>query len=191
MMQQLQGREIAFVGLFAALTAVGAMFSFQLGNAVPFSLQVLFTLLSGAVLGSRLGALSQASYVLMGLIGLPVFAMRRAGFGVLLGPTGGFLIGFIVGAWVTGWIIERLAGKEVERKTSPIVAVVAMILGSLVIYIPGIAWLAWHVGGVRPATVSMVPFIPVDLLKAIIGAAVVALLNARGISFFRTRAISK
>lgn len=178
-MKASQGREIALVGLFAALTAVGAIFSIQLGNAVPFSLQLMFTLLSGAVLGSRLGSLSQASYLLMGLVGLPVFAMRRSGFGVLFGPTGGFLIGFILGAFVTGWIIERLSQG---RERSPIIVTfLAMLFGALVTYIPGIGWLAWHVDGIEPAVLSMLPFVPADLVKAGIGAVIYTLLTTRGL----------
>lgn len=181
-MQAAQARHIALVGLFAALTAVGAVFSIPVGT-VPFSLQLLFTLLSGALLGSRLGSLSQASYVLMGLIGLPVFAMRRAGFGVLAGPTGGFLVGFILAAWVTGWIIERFTPQKEgnEAAASPGIVFLAMLAGALVTYVPGIAWLAWHVGGIRPATVSMLPFVPGDLVKAVIGTGIVTMLQVRGL----------
>lgn len=178
-MHSVTAREIALVGLFAALTAVGAIFSIQLGNAVPFTLQLMFTVLAGAVLGSRLGSLSQVSYVLMGLIGLPVFSMRRAGIGQLVGPTGGFLIGFIAAAWVTGWLVERFYKRG--SKTGPLVVFVAMVVGVAVSYIPGIGWLAWHMGGVVRAAVSMTPFIPVDLMKAIIGAAVFMLMDVRGL----------
>lgn len=176
--RQVQGREIALVGLFAALTAVGAVVSFQV-TAVPFTLQLMFTLLAGAVLGSRLGSLSQVSYLLMGLAGLPVFSMRRAGFGVLFGPTGGFLIGFILGAWVTGKIVEW--AKARRGKATPWVALLAMVAGAVTTYVPGIAWLAWHVDGLKPAVVSMIPFIPVDLGKAVLGAGLYSVLVARGI----------
>lgn len=177
-MKPLSGYEVALVGLFAALTAVGAFFSLNPGSAVPFTLQVLFTLLAGALLGSRLGAYSQATYVLMGLVGLPVFAMRRAGFGVLLGPTGGFLVGFIVGAWIAGWVMERghRDGLVMWRAAG------AMLLGLVGIYVPGIAWLSWHVGGVDAAVVAMLPHMPLDLIKAAGGVALIVALSVRGIA---------
>src|SRR5690606_17199582 len=108
-------------------------------------------------------------------VGLPVFSMRRAGFGMLFGPTGGFLIGFIIGAWVTGWLVEW-AVRRWGR--SPILfTLAAMVAGALATYIPGIGWLAWHVDGLRAAAVSMIPFIPVDLIKAALGAVIYTLLT--------------
>lgn len=172
-----QAREIALVGLFAALTAVGAVVSVPVG-AVPFTLQVMFTLLAGAVLGSRLGALSQVCYVLMGLIGLPVFSLRRAGIGVLVGPTGGFLAGFVLGAWVVGWLVPRLHRRGTWFGALGVFA--AMLLGAVAIYVPGIAWLAWHLDGLAPALAAMVAFIPVDLIKAALASALYLALEARG-----------
>lgn len=178
---------MAYVGLFCALTAVGAIFSIQIMQLVPFSLQVLFTLLSGAVLGSRLGSLSQASYVLMGLIGLPVFAMRRAGLGVLFGPTGGFLIGFIAGAAVTGWVVERMADQVQSRFGKIAVVFLAFLLGVVTIYIPGVLWLAYHVGGLKAALVSMLPLLPADIVKACAGTVLYSILHSRGILRYTNR----
>lgn len=184
--KRIQGREIALVGLFAALTAVGAIFSIQLGSAVPFTLQLMFTLLAGALLGSRLGALSQLSYLLMGFVGLPVFSMRRAGIGMLFGPTGGFLVGFVLGAFVTGLLVEWAVRRW--GRSGPLFTLAAMLVGALTTYVPGIAWLAWHVGGVKAATVSMVPFIPVDLVKAVLGTGIYMMLAARGLLLQPVRA---
>ena len=94
-------RGMAYASMFGALTAVGAYIMIPL-PPVPITLQTLFVNLAGALLGGYLGALSQVVYILLGVIGLPVFAGGKAGAGVLLGPTGGYLIGFVVGAFVIG-----------------------------------------------------------------------------------------
>lgn len=93
-------RMLILAALFAALTAAGAFLRLPLG-AMSITLQVLFTALSGALLGPRWGALSQAAYVLLGLVGLPVFTMG-GGPGYLLQPSFGFLLGLIPAAWVVG-----------------------------------------------------------------------------------------
>lgn len=177
-LQARKSKEIALVGLFAALTAVGAVFSIPVGP-VPFTLQLLFTLLAGAMLGSRLGALSQITYVLIGLAGLPVFSGRGAGLGHLLGTTGGFLIGFIAGAWLTGWVLERF--HRGPGKPALWITALAMAAGIVVVYVFGLGWLGWHLGGLAPAVSVMVPFMFVDAVKALMGIALVQSLAIRGI----------
>ncbi len=93
------------IALFTTLTAVGAYVVFPLPfTPVPFSLQLLFTLLSGMVLGPRDGALSQIVYLALGILGVPVFAGGNAGVGVLVGPTGGYLVGFVLASYVVGYL---------------------------------------------------------------------------------------
>ena len=100
-------RDLLLASLFASLTAVGASIHVPLPfTAIPITLQTLFIYVAGALLGSRLGALSQSLYVLMGIMGLPVFAGWRSGFEVLMGPTGGYILGFIPGAYVIGKLVE-------------------------------------------------------------------------------------
>jgi biotin transport system substrate-specific component len=94
-----------YAALFGALTAIGAFIVIPL-QPVPITLQSLFTCLAGILLGSSVGAMSQIVYVLLGIIGLPVFAGGKAGIGVLLGPTGGYLLGFIAAALVIGQIVR-------------------------------------------------------------------------------------
>ncbi|MCL2669215.1 MAG: biotin transporter BioY [Syntrophaceae bacterium] len=94
-------RKMAYAALFGALTAVGAYIMIPL-PLVPLTLQTFFVTLSGALLGGAMGAASQVVYILLGVIGLPVFAGGKSGIGVLFGPTGGYLIGFVAGAYVTG-----------------------------------------------------------------------------------------
>ncbi|ALM75941.1 biotin transporter [Thermococcus barophilus] len=161
---KMKAKEIAYSALFAALTAVGAQISIPIGE-VPVTLQVLFVLLSGLILGARLGFLSQAIYLLMGAIGLPVFAGFKGGFVYLYGPTGGYLIAFPVAAFLVGLISERYENLK------------GYILGSLtgigVIYLLGWLRLGFYFGGNfgKAFAVGVAPFVVIDLIKA--GVAVV------------------
>ena len=101
-----KSKDLSLVALFAALTAVGGFISIPF-YPVPLTLQVFFVLLSGTILGKKLGALSQIIYLGIGAIGAPVFHNFTGGMGILLGPTGGFLIGFIPGAYMAGLVYER------------------------------------------------------------------------------------
>lgn len=163
--------QILTTFFFAAVTAVCAQVSFRLWfSPVPITLQVLGVLLSGLVLGSRLGALSQISYLAMGAMGLPVFAGFTGGPAAFAGPTGGYLIGFVIGAFAAGLIFEKLGGS------TKLAAWAGGIAGILGIYIPGALWLAVWIGlmGQRSLEacvlgawqLGIVPFIGVDILKA-------------------------
>lgn len=123
-------RRMVYAALFGALTAIGAFMVIPL-QPVPITLQTLFFSLAGILLGGAAGALSQIVYVLLGIIGLPVFAGGKAGIGILLGPTGGYLIGFIAGAYVIGKITEFL-GKPGYWGLA-----VTLVLGHLVLYTLG------------------------------------------------------
>ena len=98
-------RDFSLIALMAALTAVGAFITIPIPH-VPFSLQIFFAILSGALLGSKRGAAAVGIYVLLGLCGLPVFT-KGAGISYLLQPTFGYLAGFIACAWICGKIIEH------------------------------------------------------------------------------------
>lgn len=158
-------RQMNLASLFAALTAVGAFISIPIG-LVPISLQNLFTFLAGMVLGSRLGALSQLIYVLLGAVGLPIFSGFRGGLGVLFGPTGGFLIGFIISAYVIGKFTEKLR----EPKILPYLTI--GLLGILIIDMMGVAQLMVVAGiGIKEAImIGVIPFIMGDLFKVILAA---------------------
>ena len=154
-------RGMVFSAMFAALTAVGAFIMIPIGP-VPITMQTLFVHLSGALLGSRLGALSQFIYVLVGVIGLPVFSGGAGGLGVLLGPTGGYLIGFIVGG-------GYLTGRVVEMRDKPGFLWIAMacVAGLIVIYILGVLQLSvvaeLPIG--KAIAVGVIPFLIGDALK--------------------------
>jgi len=155
-------RQMTLISLFAALTAVGAFISIPL-YPVPLSLQSLFTLLAAMILGSVMGALSQIIYVLLGVIGLPVFAGFKAGIGILFGPTGGFLLGFIISAYIIGKIVELKKEKNIFYYF------LVGIIGTIILYIIGITQLSLVTGiGIEKAiTVGMLPFLPGDILKII------------------------
>ena len=162
-MSKINIRQMTLISLFAALTAVGAFISIPI-YPVPLSLQTLFTLLAGMTLGSAMGgASSQIIYVLLGVIGLPVFAGFKAGIGILFGPTGGFLFGFIISAYVIGKMMELKKEKNIFYY------LVAGLIGTIIIYITGITQLSLVTGiGIKKAiTVGMLPFLPGDILKII------------------------
>ena len=101
----LRMRELAYCALFSALIAAGAFLKVPV-PALPFTLQFLFTNLAGILLGAKLGALSVLVYLLLALVGLPIFA-NGGGFGYVLMPSFGYLIGFLFGTWVAGRIVTR------------------------------------------------------------------------------------
>jgi biotin transport system substrate-specific component len=151
---------------FAALTTIGAWLSFPLPfSPVPIVLSNLFAVLAGAILGKRLGAISQTVYLVMGVIGIPVFAKFTAGPGILFGATGGYLFGFVAAAFVTGLLVEYLPLPPVTRFA------VAMTAGMAVIYLPGIPWLARIAGFDIPTAMvkGLYPYLPGDIAKVIVG----------------------
>jgi biotin transport system substrate-specific component len=158
-------RCLILSALGAALTAVGSRIAIPFWP-VPLTLQVFFVLMCGIGLGPRWGAAAQAQYVAAGLCGLPVFAGGRAGLSALLGPTGGYLVGFIGAAYVTGWLTDTLG----SRGARPYAAALA---GAAVIWLCGWAWLAaWSAAGgehapLRQAFIwGVVPFVVPDVVKA-------------------------
>jgi biotin transport system substrate-specific component len=161
-MKKMNIRQMTLVSLFAALTAAGAFISIPL-YPVPITLQNLFTLLAGMTLGSVLGGSSQIIYVLLGIIGLPVFAGFKAGIGVLFGPTGGYLFGFIIASYIIGKIIELKKEKDIFYYF------LAGGIGIIIIYISGITQLSLVTGiGIKKALmVGVFPFLPGDILKII------------------------
>jgi biotin transport system substrate-specific component len=156
-------RDIAYAALFSSLIAAGAYVSVPIGS-VPFTLQVLVVVLTGMVLGARLGALSVMAYLVLGLVA-PVYAGGTSGLGVLVGPTGGYLWGFILAA-VTAGLVARHGDRSMARLT------VAGLSGLVPIYAIGTLWLALQLGiGIEAAVLTGVaPFVWVDVLKAIAAA---------------------
>ncbi len=151
---------MVLASLMAALAAVGAYIHIPIGP-VPIVLSTLFVLLSGLPLGSRWGLASMGLYLLVGAIGIPVFAGGRGGFAHFFGPTGGYLFGYALSAWVTGFISERSRGFLPMETLS-------VIVGSLAIYGLGVPWLKMvtQMSWPKAAMVGMVPFLIGDAVKA-------------------------
>ena len=171
-------RNLILTALFAALTAVGAFLRIPTPTS-SFTLQVFFTAMAGVLLGSRRGAASQTVYVLLGLVGLPVFT-SGGGPGVLLQPTGGFLPGMIAMAWVTGRITER-------RGHSFGTICLACAVGLLALYAVGLPWMHGILAGylqqdwsVQQTLVSgMLVFLPWDLGKLLLAAVLCSRIRPR------------
>ncbi|SES71202.1 biotin transporter BioY [Oceanicella actignis] len=158
-------RKIAMTALFAALTAaLGLLPKLSLASGVPITAQTLGVMLAGAVLGARLGALSVLLFLALTALGLPLLAGGRGGLGVFMGPSVGFLLGWPLGAYVTGLVMERLRVGGVF-----VTATLAAVLGGIVaIYVPGIIGMAAMLDKPLPeAALLALPFIPGDLIKAI------------------------
>ena len=152
---------------FIVLTALGAHIRIPLPfTPVPITLQTFFVLLAGAVLGGRWGIISQFGYVVLGSIGLPIFAGASFGLAVLFGPTGGYLFGFILAAGLVGTIISRHTPCGLGR------ILIAMFSGALLIDLLGCIWLgmffkaAWK----EILALGLWPFLPGDIIKLIAAA---------------------
>lgn len=158
--------RLAGIVVFTLLTVASAKLSIEIG-AVPFTMQVLVVLLSGMILGSRDGAASQIAYIGLIAIGLPVDA-RGLGTAAFFGPTGGYLFGFAIAAFVAGWLVEHGAEKVWQRWIAGIVGIaIIYAIGVPVLKIVlGMDWIsAWNAGAA--------PFIIADLAKALIAASLV------------------
>ncbi|OUM92515.1 MAG: hypothetical protein BAA04_12180 [Firmicutes bacterium ZCTH02-B6] len=186
-------RQLALVAMFAAVTSVLAWIRIPLPfSPVPITGQTFGLMLAGLLLGPRLGALSQTVYLLMGVIGLPVFAGGQAGLGVLLGPTGGYLWGHIAGAYIAGLVAGpdpagaaprpmpataggRLPGGLPRGRIGLARTLTGAVLGGIAaVYALGVVQLAIVTGMDWPAAVlaGAVPFLPGDLVKAAVAATV-------------------
>jgi biotin transport system substrate-specific component len=172
-----ESREAAFtwkraiaVVLGAVVVAISAQFSIDLpGNPVPVTLQGLAVLLVGGILGARAGAAALVLYLLAGIAGLPVFSGGRAGALWLLGPTGGYLLAFPVGAALTGAIARR---NDLFR------CFIAAFVGMIVIHLGGISQLSILTGGHTIPFRATAPLIVADLVKVGIAALLVSKLRA-------------
>ena len=152
--------DMAYIALFAVLMAVCSWISIP--AVVPFTLQTFGVFVAVSVLGGKRGTLAVVLYLLMGIVGLPVFAGFSGGLGVLLGSTGGYIIGFIVMAIIAGLVIDNC------RK--PWLQLIGMIVGTIVCYLFGTIWFCVVAGYTFQAAlaVCVIPFIPADLVKMII-----------------------
>jgi biotin transport system substrate-specific component len=160
-------KDMVVVALFSALTAVLSQVSFPVSfSPVPVTLQTLAVYLTGAVLGSRKGALALIVYILTGLFGLPVFSLGRSGLPVLVSPTGGYIFGFVFAAYIIGKIIEG------SGNITFLTGLKAMTAGLLVIYILGVGQLKFILDlSLKEAfVIGALPYLALEVAKVIMGA---------------------
>ena len=169
-------RNTVLIATFAALiAAMGLVPPISIGIIpVPITLQTLGVMLAGALLGPVRGMLSALIVVVLSLCGLPILAGGRGGLGVLVGPTGGYLVGWIPGALVVGLIVTFWA---IRRRNTVIryvaVALAAMVGGILVIYAVGVPWTSVVTGlPLGTSALGSLVFVPGDVIKAVITALV-------------------
>lgn len=157
-------RDMILTSLFASLTAIGAFIKIPLPH-VPLTLQVIFVFMAGLIMGKKLGALSQILYVGLGLAGVPIFT-EGGGIGYIFKPSFGYLVGFILAAYITGFLMEN---KKATFKNT----LISAIAGLSIIYISGIPYLYYILTRVMEVNISfygtiktgMLAFLPGDLLK--------------------------
>ncbi len=158
---------IALVVGFALITALAAQIRFPVpGTPVPITGQTFAVLLSGAALGARLGAGSQALYWILGAIGLPFYTEASGGWEAATGATGGYLFGFMVAAWAVGHLAERGQDRTIAT------AIPAFLAGSAVIYVFGVSWLYLSIDSIDTMTAALAagftPFVIGDLAKVVL-----------------------
>lgn len=162
--------QMAEIALMSAMLCVVAPFSIPVPvSPVPLSLATFAVYLTAALLGPRKGTISVLVYLLLGMVGLPVFSGFSGGIGKLLGPTGGYAIGYIPCAVVIGWMIERHRQQLVWNA-------IAMVLGTLVCYCFGTIWFLVIMDGIYTFTqvllVCVVPYLLFDAVKIFMAAAI-------------------
>ncbi|MEH7461982.1 biotin transporter BioY [Bacillus thuringiensis] len=176
-MNKLRALDLALAAMFVALMAIGANITswapFLQVAGVPLSMQPFFAILAGLLLGSRLGALSMIVYALVGIAGAPIFAEFKAGFSQLLGPTGGFIIAFIIVAYVTGKIVEQVKKPKFGTfiTASAVGIILTYIIGTTYMYLAINNWMGGHISYVA-AWKIMMWFAVKDVIFTIIGAVI-------------------
>jgi len=162
-----------FIALFAAIISIGCIMAIPLPGGVPISLQNFFCIIAGTILGSFYGFLSVIAWIIIGAVGIPVFANAHGGLAVLLGPTGGYIWGYALGSLFVGLLLgtPKLNENKKDVKLWIKVAIIVFI-GYVLVYIPGIPYFM-HVMASKgkPQTfqsalkLTFIPFIPGDLIK--------------------------
>ena len=161
--------DMVRTAVFAAMLCAAAPFAVYIGP-IPLTFGTLIIYMAGGVLGKKLAAVAVSVYILLGAFGLPVFSGFSSGFGRLIGPTGGYLIGYIPLAYLSGILLdgdgELLHGAQVRR------GAVGMVLGTVVLYAFGTAWFMIYMSSSLVAALSacVLPFLPGDAAKIAVSA---------------------
>lgn len=169
-MSKSKAYPIVLVGVFVAIISICAWISIPM-VPIPITLQILGVFITASILGAKLGTVSIIIYILLGAVGLPVFSNFTGGFGILLSPTGGFIIGFIFTALTIGIITSF--------KNSILTNTLAMLLGLLLCYTFGTVWYCFYAGVdfITAVLFCVVPFLIGDSVKICISAILVTKLK--------------
>ena len=163
-------RRKILVSLFAALICVSSIIILPIGP-VPVTLQVFFIVLTGAVLGPKMGALSVVIWILLGTFGLPVFAGGKAGPMVLLGPTGGYLPGFAICAWIVGIMTQKQTSSRLQIGLAMVVGMMVAYTIGLIGFMASFALFLQKPMSVQQAlAIAVYPFVLFDLAKIVLAA---------------------
>ncbi|HEU5139629.1 MAG TPA: biotin transporter BioY [Bacillales bacterium] len=171
-----QPLDLAYAGMFAALMAIGANLTAMISfGTIPLTMQTFFAIMAGALLGSRLGTISMIVYMIVGLIGVPVFAGFSGGPGTIFHPTFGFIVSFIFVAYATGKIIEAKPNPRLPRFL--VACFVGLILnygiGTTIMYFALNFWYGGADGiSYGLAWMGMLPFLPKDIFFTVVAAVI-------------------
>ncbi|WP_163651872.1 biotin transporter BioY [Listeria sp. PSOL-1] len=159
--------------LFAGIIAALAQVAIPIGP-IPFTAQTFAVGLAATILGAKHSTIAVSVYITLGAIGMPVFQGMAAGMGILLGITGGFIVGFIFNAWITGYYLDKLGYTQIN-------AIIANLIGALVTLLFGVLWLKISAGMTfsKAFHAGMIPFLIPGILKAILAGWIGLLIRER------------
>ncbi len=160
--KKISTKDLTLIALMTGITVIMAQITIPMPYGVPMTMQTFAVTLAGVILGSKKGFSSMLLYILLGMIGLPVFAGFTGGFGKFLGPTGGFLFSFPIMAFIIGYGTKYIKNK--------LVFATFLIIGTLSNFAVGVPWFSFMTGTPILASISMVfiPFIPTSIIKGLI-----------------------
>lgn len=166
----MKAKDLVLVSLFAALMCLFSIIRIPLPTPVPFTLQFFGVAITGALLGSYLGATAIIIYTLLGAIGLPVFSGMQGGIQVLVGPTGGYIFGFTVAAFVIGLGMKHMVHKQSNATIKFVTMFSIMTLGLMISYFTGTIQLKFVTGLSWPGAIAagVLPFLGLDLAKVLL-----------------------
>lgn len=166
-------KDIAIISVAAAMICVVSPVSIPIGD-IPISLATFIIYLIAAIIGPKKGTISVLVYILVGIIGIPVFSSYRAGIGVIVGVTGGYIVGYIPLALLTGIFIYKCKGKIWMYP-------IGMILGTIVCYFIGTIWYMFNTNNnlISSLLVCVVPFLLFDLIKIVLSSVLAYLINKK------------
>ncbi len=172
-MKKMSVKEMCLSALMAAVLCVASPFSIPVGP-IPLSLATLVIYLTAYVLGWKLGAVSVLIYLLVGILGVPVFSAGRSGIGIIAGPTGGYLIGYLLRVIITGLWVQKNARKILA-------SILVMVAATAVLYTLGTIWLAVsaHMTAKAAIAAGVLPFLVGDAIKILIAAFLGSALQSR------------